>query len=245
MRSLQQLTPPWGHSRGWPKTRTDYGQLVTAIPLAAARVAFAGGAAFVLLLAALHFIRPDLDPSWHFVSDYAIGDYGWMMAVAFLALALSYVALFVTLRLQVETLAGRIGLALLLVSAVGLILGGLFTTDPLLASPEARTASGKLHSVGGTLGIVIPFAAALISWSLARSRGWSLARVPLLWSAGLAVLGFLVSAGSLTILLSQSGGTFGPEVPVGWPNRLEIMAYTLWPMVVAWCAVRLRKGMLP
>ena len=245
MRSLQHLTPPWGHSRGWPKTKTEYGQLVTAIPVAAARVAFAGGAAFVLLLAALHVIRPDLDPSWHFVSEYAIGEYGWMMAVAFLALALSYVALFVTLRLQIQTLAGRIGLALLLVSSVGLILAGLFTTDPLLASPEARTARGKLHSVGGTLGIVIPFAAALISWSLARSRGWSLARVPLLWSAGLVVIGFLVSAGSLAVLLWQSGGTFGPEVPVGWPNRLEIMAYTLWPMVVAWCAVRLRKGLLP
>jgi hypothetical protein len=226
-------------------TMNDHTQPITAMSLAAARLAFAGGATFVLLLAALHLLRRDLDPSWHFVSEYAVGDYGWMMTLAFLALALSYVALFVTLRFQVRTLAGRIGLALLLVSAIGLILGGLFATDPLSAGVEDQTVSGKLHSVGGSLGIVMPFAAALVSWSLTRRRAWSLTRVPLLWSAGLAVVGFLVSAVSLAVLLSQSEGTFGPDVVVGWPNRLEILAYTVWPMVVAWCAVRLRQGMLP
>jgi hypothetical protein len=226
-------------------TRNDHTQPVTAIPLMAARLSFAGAAMFVVLLALLHLIKPELDPSWHFVSEYAIGDYGWMMVLAFLSLALSYVALFMALRSQVRTLAGRVGLGLLLVSAVGLTMGGVFVTDPMSVSHDARTASGKLHSVGGTIGIVMPFAAALISWSLTRNRAWALAREPLLWSAGLAVLGFLLSVVSLGVLLSQSDGTFGPDVLVGWPNRLEILAYTVWPMVVAWCAVRLRKGMIP
>lgn len=223
----------------------DYPQPVTAIPLAAARLSFAGAAIFLVLLAVLHLIKRELDPSWHFISEYAVGDYGWMMVLAFLSLALSYTALFLALRSQIRTRIGRIGLALLLVSAVGLIMGGVFATDPILASPEAGTLSGKLHSVGGTIGIVMPFAAALVSWSLARNRAWALAREPLLWSAGLAVLGFIVSFVSLGILLSQSEGTFGPKVLVGWPNRLEILGYTVWPMVVAWCAVRLRKGMIP
>jgi hypothetical protein len=225
--------------------RRDHTQPVTAIPLMAARLSFAGAAMFVVLLAALHLIKPELDPSLHFVSEYAIGDYGWMMGLAFLSFALSYAALFMALRSQVRTRAGRVGLALLLVSAVGLIMGSMFATDPISASDEARTTSGKLHSVGGTIGIVMPFAAALVSWGLTRNRAWSLAREPLLWSAGLAVLGFLVSVVSLGALLSQSNGSFGPDVLVGWPNRLEILAYTVWPMVVAWCAVRLRKGMIP
>ncbi len=225
--------------------RNDHTQPVTAIPLMAARLSFAGAAMFVVLLAVLHLIKPELDPSWHFVSEYAIGDNGWMMVLAFLSLALSYVALFMALRRQVRTLAGRIGLALLLASAVGLTMGGVFVTDPISANHDARTVSGKLHSVGGTIGIVIPFAAALISWSLSRNRAWALAREPLLWSAGLAVLGFLLSVVSLGVLLSQSDGSFGPDVLVGWPNRLEILAYTAWPMVVAWCALRLRKGMIP
>ena len=36
----------------------------TAISVSAARQSFAGAATFVVLLAALHFIKPQLDPSW-------------------------------------------------------------------------------------------------------------------------------------------------------------------------------------
>jgi hypothetical protein len=84
---------------------------VTAISRTAARLSFAGAATFALLLAALHFIKPELDPSWHFISEYAIGEYGWIMVLAFLSLALAYVSLLVAIRSQLRTIAGRIGLA--------------------------------------------------------------------------------------------------------------------------------------
>ena len=60
---------------------------VTAISPTAARLSFARAAMFTVLLAALHFIKPGLDPSWHFISEYAIGDYGWIMVLAFPSLA--------------------------------------------------------------------------------------------------------------------------------------------------------------
>jgi hypothetical protein len=40
---------------------------------------------------------------------------------------------------------------------------------------------------------------------------------------------------------SQSGGKFGPEVLVGWPNRIEVIACSVWLMVVAWQAIRVRE----
>src|SRR3712207_9414728 len=92
---------------------------VTGVSRAAALASFAGTAIFVVLLAALHFIKPGLDPSWHFISEYAIGDYGWVMVLAFLSLALGYVSLFVAIRQQLRTIVGGIGLALLLVSEIG------------------------------------------------------------------------------------------------------------------------------
>ena len=64
---------------------------VTAISRSAALLALAGAATFAVLLAALHFLKPGLDPSWHFISEYAIGEYGWIMALAFLSLAPGYV----------------------------------------------------------------------------------------------------------------------------------------------------------
>jgi hypothetical protein len=212
---------------------------VTAISRSAASLALASAATFVVLLAALHFIKPELDPSWHFISEYAIGEFGWIMVLAFLAFALSYIALFAAIRSQIRTTGGRIGLALLLVSATGLILAAIFTTDPITTSPDAATVEGNLHNLGGTLGIAMPFAAAIISWSLARSPAWSAVRRPLLWAAGLALVGFVASFVSLGVLLSLSGGQFGPGVPVGWPNRFEVLGYCVWLMVVAWNAMRL------
>jgi Protein of unknown function (DUF998) len=121
---------------------------VTAVSPTAARLSFAAAATFVVLLAALHFIKPSLDPSWHFISEYAIGEYGWIMVVAFLSLALSYVSLFVAIRSQLRTIVGRIGLVLLLVSALGLTIAAIFTTDPITVSEDALTTEGTLHNLG-------------------------------------------------------------------------------------------------
>ena len=214
---------------------------VSAISPIAARLSFASAATFVVLLAALHFIKPELDPSWHFISEYAIGRHGWMMVLTFLSLAVSYVSLFVAIRSQLRTIGGRIGLALLLVSALGLTIAAVLTTDPITVSEDAVTTEGTLHNLGGTLGIAMSFAAALVGWKLARNPVWSSARRPLLWVTGLALVAFVVSFFSLGVMVSQSGGKFGPDVPVGWPNRFEIASYSVWLMVVAWQAIQVRR----
>lgn len=224
--------------------KTATAERVAAVSRTAAQLSFAAAATFVVLLAALHLIKPELDPSWRFISEYSIGDHGWIMVLAFLSFAVGYVALFIAIRSQPRTISGRIGLVLLLVSAAGLAVAGVFTTDPITASKDAVTTTGKLHSLGGTLGIAMPIAAALISWNLARNPAWSAARRSLLAAAGLAVVAFLVSSVSSVssgVMLSQHDGKFGPEVLVGWPNRVEVLAYSVWLMTVAWHAIQLRS----
>jgi hypothetical protein len=196
----------------------DTARPVTAVSRTAARLSFAAAAAFVVLVVALHLLKPELDPSWHFISEYAIGRNGWMMVLAFLSLALSYVSLFVAIRSQLRTIAGRIGLALLLVSALGMTIAAIFTTDPITVSEDAVTTEGTLHNLGGTLGIAMPFAVGLIGWSLARNPAWSSAKRHLLWVSGLALVAFLVSFVSLGVMVSQNDGKFGPKVMVGWPH---------------------------
>jgi hypothetical protein len=163
------------------------------------------------------------------------------MVVAFPSLALSYVSLFVAIRSQLRTIVGRIGLVLLLVSALGLTIAAIFTTDPITVSEDALTTEGSLHNLGGTLGMAMPFAAGLVGWKLARNPAWSSAKRPLLWATGLALVAFVVSFVSLGVMVSQSGGKFGPQVLVGWPNRFEILAYSVWLMVVARQAIRVRS----
>ena len=216
-------------------------QPVTAISSTAAQISFWSSATFLLLLIVLHFIKPEFDQFWRFISEYAIGDFGWLMVIAFLSLALSYVALFIAIRPQVQTLGGRIGLVLLLISATGLFMAGIFTTDPITADKDSVTTSGMLHSLGGTLGIAMPFATIFISWTLYRNPNWVSMKRSVLGSAILVLVGFLVASISLGVLLTQNNGVFGPEVPVGYPTRFEALTYCVWIMVVTRQAISLKN----
>ena len=72
-----------------------------AISTRAARVAMAAVITYQVVLIALIFLRPDLAPSWHTISESAIGPDGWVMSGAFLISALGYAALF-AMRLPIQ-----------------------------------------------------------------------------------------------------------------------------------------------
>jgi uncharacterized protein DUF998 len=212
---------------------------VLQIPLLAARLAVAGAATCLVLLFILHVIKPELDPTWRMVSEYAIGPHGWVMAGSFLSQALGCAALFIAIRSQVRGFVGYLGLFFLLAAVVGLVMAAFFPSDPITISPQEATATGKMHGVAAMIGIPsLPVAAMLISFNLVRQPAWSRTRGPLLCSAVLALLSLVLMLVTIGILLPQHGG-FGPEVVVGWPNRLLMLAYCGWVMTVGWQAARL------
>jgi Protein of unknown function (DUF998) len=207
----------------------------------AARLSIAGASLFLVLLALLHFLKPEFDPSWRMISEYEIGRFGWLMTLAFLSVALSSVSLFVAIRSQVHTRAGKIGLVILLISALGMTMGGIFTSDPMTATKDQLTMHGNLHGVGGLLGIpTFPIAAMLITFSLLRNRAWASAPKALVWTAHFTWLSLGLFIGTTAILLSLRGG-FGPDVPIGWPNRLLMVAYCAWLITVAWSTLKRRE----
>ena len=215
---------------------------VSAISQRAACVSFAAAATFLVLLAALHIIKPEFDPSWRFVSEYAIGRNGWIMVLAFLFLALSCFSSMIAIRSQRKTTGGKIGLILLFVVAVALVAAGIFVGDPITASKDELTTHGSLHGLAAMIGIPgLPIAAVLISRSLGRNQAWSSVRRLLLWTAHLTWISVLLMFASMFIMLGQTQGKFGPEVLIGWPNRLVVLAYCVWLMVVGWRASQLSQ----
>jgi hypothetical protein len=54
------------------------------ISVTAARLSIAAIVMYHILMSALIFVRPDIDPSWHTISEYAIGPWGWVMSLAFI-----------------------------------------------------------------------------------------------------------------------------------------------------------------
>jgi len=192
------------------------------ISLSAAHLSIASGVATIALLVALHLLSPEFDPSWRMVSEYALGDYGWVLSLMFLTWALSCVMLFFAIKSQIHTIGGKIGLGFLLVSAVGTGMAAFFDI------------SHSLHGLAFMIGIPsLPIAAILISISLVRNQDWASARRSLLWLANLPWVSIVLMAIMMFIGLSQSGGEFGPNVLMGWPNRLVVLAYCVWLMAAA------------
>ena len=196
---------------------------------------------FQLLLIVLILIRPDLDPSWHTISEWAIGPYGWVMSLAFLISAVSYGCLFVALRSVVESRSGRVGLGLLLICFVGTVGVGIFTTDPLDA--KSLTIRGTLHIIFGTTALVLlPFAALLINLSLGKKPGWASARRILRWTAGLPLLGFVGFVVYTIIFVVPLGPhAYGPGVHIGWPPRFAFFTYAVWLITLSWETISVRR----
>jgi hypothetical protein len=211
-----------------------------AISTRAARLAIVAIVSYQILLIALIFVRPDLAPSWHTISEWAIGRYGWIMSGAFLISALSYAALFVMLKSQLHGSLGRMGLGILLICMIGATGVGIFTTDPMPLHFPLSTR-GTLHVIFGTSQLVLlPFAALLINLSLARNNeAWRPTRRVLLWTAGLPLFGFSSFAVYSAIFVFPLGpGAYGPGVNIGWPPRFAFLTYMLWVVTLGWQATK-------
>jgi hypothetical membrane protein len=210
------------------------------ISIRAARLAIVAIVSYQFLLIALILLRPDLAPSWHTISEWAIGRYGWMMSSAFLISALSYAALLVMLKSQVRGMLGRTGLGILLICAIGAIGVGIFTTDPMPIHPPL-SLRGTLHVVFGTTQLVLlPFAALLINIALIRkNEGWRDARRVLIWTASLPPFGFLCFALYTAIFVAPLGpGAYGPGVNIGWPPRFAFFTYMVWVVSLGYEGIR-------
>ncbi|WP_276353829.1 DUF998 domain-containing protein [Cohnella caldifontis] len=211
------------------------------VTVSASTVTVAASGLFVALLALLHLLKPELTPSWRMVSEYAIGRYGGMMAAAFLVLSAGCAALFAAVRREVRTAAGRIGLALLLISAAAIAAAAFFTTDPVTATKSELTAHGNMHGLTSMIGIPsLTIASVLINLSLLRNPAWRANRFALAGSSAFVVISLLSMVAAVALTLPQHGG-FGPGVYVGWPNRILMVAYCVWLFTVAWKAQQLKR----
>ena len=211
-------------------------------------MAIAAGAAALLLLAVLHALSPEFDPSWRMVSEYANGRYGWVLSAMFAAWGVSSWALVFAIRLEARTKPVRIGLAFLAVAGVGEAMAAVFDIN-----------HDPFHSLAGALGILgLPVAAMLISVGLARTRPWSAARRTLLWTANLTWVSVVLLVATFVLLVatfSQVAGAPPAQAPktlphgviglVGWANRLLVVSYGVWVIAVAWRALPLSTAVLP
>jgi len=213
------------------------------IEVIGARLAIVSAAVTLLLLASLHILSSEFDPSFRMVSEYALGHYGWMLSLLFFFWGMSSWALALALWSQVKTKAGKVGLWFLVIAGLGEAMASVFdvTHDPG-------------HSIAGVLGIGgFPVAAVLLSVSLGRLPAWRGAKKPLLWMANLSWISVVLLVATLVLMTVQfaqvTGGHLPQQAPThlpagvlgldGWADRLIVLSNCLWVCVAAWQAVKL------
>jgi hypothetical protein len=124
-------------------------------------IAFLGAGVFLFLVVLLHFLKPELDPAWRMLSEYAIGRHGWMMKLAFFCLSTSCLALTLVFLQRGLTMG-----VLLAIASIGSLGSAAFITDPITRPWNLITRSGRLHVWSAAVFVLgFPIAVAAITWN--------------------------------------------------------------------------------
>lgn len=175
---------------------------VNLAAIGAAAVGFLG-----LALIAMHAIQPNLDPATHYVSEYAHGQFGWLVMVAYVAAGAGVLGIAWAAG---TTLSGTRSVALAIclgLVGVGLIVSGVTRIDlPAANGSVASTASGMAHELAGyVLFLGLLPGALLLAAAFRRDPRLSQAALPAWIFAGSIVITFVVAVMSLSLDLIGVG----------------------------------------
>jgi Protein of unknown function (DUF998) len=216
---------------------------IPEIEVIGALLAIVTAAATLLLLASLHILSPEFNPSFRMVSEYALGHDGWVLSLMFLTWGMSSWALALAIWSQVNTRAGKVGWWFLVIAGLGEVMASVFdvTHDPG-------------HSIAGVLGMCgFPIAAVLLSLSLGRLPAWHGVRSLLLCIANLSWISVVLLVATLVLMTVQFAQVYGGHLPQhapaqlpagvlgldGWADRLFVLSNCLWIFVAAWQVMKL------
>jgi hypothetical membrane protein len=185
-----------------------------------ALVAIVGIVDFLLNVATLHFVRPDVNPVLEPMSNYAVGPYGFLLTAADIGSGLAALALTFGLYWGIAP-PGRsyVGLFLLGLYGVSVLLAGIFPID---VGGEATTV-GTIHNIVGNISFFgFPIAVILLSLGMGKDERWRSFRRPAL-ALSLVVI--------LTAILTIVGFNLG--IGFGVTQRIANVAALVWMLVVA------------
>ncbi|MCX6499216.1 MAG: DUF998 domain-containing protein [Arthrobacter sp.] len=186
----------------------------------AAYYSLAAVAGAIALVVSLHFLEPEFDPSWRMLSEYSLGKFGVIMRIAFVLGGTGIVACGVALWKP----AGLLSLGLPLV-ALGPIGAAFVDTVPVTTPRSQITTRSKIHAAFGSLFILgFPIAA---SCAGAGAAAHSVSGQLLAWTAIIPWAGLLWFLG-VTTRLGKPDAVGSPELAIGWPNRINMLAYLAW-----------------
>jgi len=198
---------------------------MASLTTVAAVYALGATALTVVLVVLLHLLEPEFDPSWRMLSEYSLGRYGVLMRAAFLAMGTAVIAVAVALW----PTAGPWSLGLVLV-ALGPLGAAFIDTDPITTPRAQMSRRSNIHAALGSLFILgFPVGATIAGISAASDPA---AGFVLAWAS---IVPWVTLVWLLGINVRHAGpdAVGGPQVRIGWPNRVNILADLGWVALAA------------
>jgi hypothetical protein len=183
-------------------------------------VGIVGVAGFLLAILALHFLDPDLSVVDATVSDYALGDYGWLARAGDFSSAVGVIAIALGLRLTLAQ-GKRVTASwvLLFIAGLGFLASGLFVTNGTEATDF--TAAGIVHLIAGVVSILaLVVAAWMLRGVFSRNAGYRHLSRTQHWFA-------------ILITAALVGNIVLSEVAEGLSQRVFIAVMVVWWFVLA------------
>ncbi len=202
-----------------------------------AGLSFGCAATFLFVLAVLHNLKSELDPSWRMISEYAIGDHGWMMRLGLFCLSVSCFGLSLVL-IKKDLTPEAFLLTIVAIAPAG---SAIFPTDPITAPWRQISFVGRLHVAFAALFVTaFPVVITVVGWKamkiLLPKPVW------LLWASPLVWLGLTTFVVSIFYYRAMKRG-FRPHVRIGWSNRFMMVTYCAWLMIAAFKLCAASAGM--
>jgi hypothetical protein len=181
--------------------------------------ALIGYGVFLLLIIVLHTRSAGYSPLSQTLSEYALEPFGQLMTLAFLTLAGSTLALALALTLHPHPRSPA-AIIFLVILAVGVLLAGIFPTDP---ADGPRTSVGLVHDIASMVGLLCGMAAMVLFTSKMEKDA--------VWRAIYRPASILALAAPIAFLLWVL--VFGPLNLEGLGQRIFVATLPAWLVLVA------------
>jgi hypothetical membrane protein len=194
---------------------------------------------FVVVFLIEGLTRPGYSAWRHYVSQLATGPGGWVQVVNFLVCGTLVIAFAIGLRATTRSVAAPILLALF---GTGLIVAGVFSTDPALdypvGAPQVHTTHGMIHGLAGlAVFTLLPAATFVMAAWFARhgSRRW-------MWYSLAVGVTMIVAFIAANVFSTMDMTGRMPNAPTGFFQRIAIIAGWTWISMVALHLIRARSS---
>ena len=182
---------------------------------------------FIILIISLHFLPTGHDPLRSPTSEYAVGNYGYLMSTAFVFMSAGSFSLLVALYKGISSPSrSKAGLILLGIWAIGCLIAMIF---PIAPEGTLSNTADKIHRTNGPITFLcLTLGTIFISLSFRRDEDWR----------SIYHLALTLSIIMLLIFVSVVINFIGSLRLEGILQRIYLTIFSMWFIIIA---LHLRK----